>query len=579
MAVAPSAEANIDRAASPSNIVLRMLEAYPEAETRRRFSFHGRSGVARWSGGDFRSAMLRHGGHFARRGVRRELVLIFMDQSIEEIAVFFGVMAAGGIPAFLPLPSAKQDINLYWKSHKTLLELIQPRMVVASRDDIARMQDAGLDAAVEGLVWQSLEDLDATDAAPLTAADISGGGDEIAFLQHSSGTTGLKKGVMISHAALIAQIDDYAAKLGVGPGARIVSWLPMYHDMGLIACTFLPQLTGSDLALLDPFEWATEPFMLFDAIRSEKGEFVWLPNFAFEHLVRTVDPADYTDGLGSVRAFINCSEPCKAETFERFAAAFADCGVRPESLQVCYAMAETVFAASQTALGTAPKSIAVDPVALEKDRKVRLVEAGGRRLLSNGPILPGLKAHIVDDDGAAVAPDGVGEIVLEGAYLFDGYYKRPEITAERLAEGRYRTRDLGFIHEGEIYVLGRLDDLIIVHGRNYLAHEIEAVVNAVAGLKPGRNVAFPVENRQLSTDEVVVVAERDPAVEVENPAQLKTTLRLAVNEAMGLTLRDALIVDPGWLQKTTSGKISRGGNRDKYLDHMEELRAKRRRKA
>jgi acyl-CoA synthetase (AMP-forming)/AMP-acid ligase II len=494
----------------------------------------------------------------------RDLALVFMPHGIDAVICYFGLMEAGVVPSFMPLPSAKQDPARYWAAHAALLELLRPAAVIGPDSQLAEMRAAGLDHYTPRL-WTPQSLLESVTVVPSTHEPAV---DDIALLQHSSGTTALKKGVALSHRAILAQVDSYARAIAAGPEDVVVSWLPMYHDMGLIACTVMPLMLGQHVVMLDPFEWVADPQRLFAAITRHRGTLTWLPNFAFELLARTVKPLPEFD-LSSMRAFIDCSEPCKPRSFTGFGRRFAGIGVRRESLQVCYAMAETVFGVTQTRIGEAPRVLEISPSTLAARGEATPAHDGEEALplLSAGRPIEGIEVWIADEAGHAL-PDGrVGEIELRGAFLFDGYHRREALTKERFRDGRYRTHDLGFLQEGELYVLGRSDDLIIVHGRNYFAHEIEAAVNDVRGLKPGRNVAIPVFNELLSTQEVVLIAESDPGA-VFDELELKRRVKAQVLQAMGLDLRDVSIVPPGWLVKTSSGKISRGANKDKYLQPL-----------
>jgi fatty-acyl-CoA synthase len=490
------------------------------------------------------------------------VVLLFVPQGIEAIACFFGAMAAGAVPSFMPLPSAKQDPQRWWETHRTLFERIAPAAVVAPRAQLAAIAALAGAAPLRLLAIEDAPGDGAPEAPPRPPAPV-------ALLQHSSGTTGLKKGVALGHAAIAAQVDGYAAVLGAGADDTVVSWLPLYHDMGLVACTLLPLLLGQTLVLLDPFDWSAEPARLFDAITEHRAQWVWLPNFAFEHLRRTVpaDPARHD--LASVRAFIDCSEPCRPATFDRFVQAFATLGVRAEQLQVCWAMAETVFAVTQTPPGRPVRRLRVRAEALAR-QVLEPAADGDTELLSCGPLLPGCTVR-VDPPGAAV-----GELVVSAPFLFDGYHGQPERSAEVLAGGAYRSRDLGFVHEGEVYVLGRLDDLLICNGRNHLAHEVEQVAGQVDGVKAGRGVAVGLPSDERGTDDIWLVQERSGAPDAEGDRRLRRAVREAVLAETGLLLHDVLLVEPGWLVKTTSGKISRAANRAKLVAELAARLAARR---
>jgi acyl-CoA synthetase (AMP-forming)/AMP-acid ligase II len=501
----------------------------------------------------FGGARLSYGGLAERAavlgagiGVRDGVVLIFLPQDADAIATFVGVMWAGAVPSFMPLPSAKQEPTRYWSSHRALLETIAPAALVTTKTHAAAMRANALDTLVPKIV--AIEDLLA--AAPLTRAEAAP--RDVVLLQHSSGTTALKKGVALGDAAICAQVEAYAAALKADARDVVASWLPLYHDMGLIAGTLLPLMLGQTIALLDPFKWVGKPGTLFEAIRAERATLCWLPNFAFAHLVRTVSPDTKKYDLSSMRAFVNCSEPCKPATMDAFAARFAPIGAKPEMLQASYAMAETVFAVTQTPVGRAP----------------RVVERDGMRLMSSGASLGGVTLTVEDENGAALRDGAVGEFMVRAPFLFSGYNKRADLTAEKLSGGTYRTNDLGFIQDGEAYVLGRKDDLLIIHGRNYFAHEIEAVAAGVEGVKPGRVVAIGVYSEAVGSEDLLVIAEVDDAMSDEARRAFKPRLRGEILQALGADARDVHLVPPGWLVKTTSGKIARRENKAKYLKEI-----------
>jgi acyl-CoA synthetase (AMP-forming)/AMP-acid ligase II/acyl carrier protein/pimeloyl-ACP methyl ester carboxylesterase len=496
-----------------------------------------------------------------------DVVLIFLPHGYQPVAAFLGVMMAGALPSFMAYPSAKQHPEAYWSEHRALFEAIGAVAVMTDRSHAVQMREHGLDLAAKAIL--TIEDVRSVGShAVMPLLD----GDGAALLQHSSGTTSLKKGVILSHRTILRQVAAYSASLGMTSADNIVSWLPLYHDMGLIACCVTPLVLGQTVTSLDPFHWVGRPASLLDAIARYDGRFVWMPNFAFEHLVRTT-PDDFAADLSRLRAFINCSEPCKPETFERFAKRFSRNGVRLDQLQVCYAMAETVFAVSQTEVGRAPGVVSADKNALTDAQIVtRSSEpASAIRLLSAGRVLPGLDVRIFRD-GREVGENSVGEVSISGEFLFDGYFNRPDITSERLIDGRYFTRDRGFIRVSELYILGRIDELLIINGRNIQANEVEAIVSQIRGVKPGRAVAFGVYNEWIGSEELVVVAERDPHADDVIDADVLRTIRNLVFEMTNIEIKTCELVEPGWLKKTTSGKIARGENLAAFL-RMTEARS------
>ncbi|QAY95554.1 hypothetical protein CWB41_07230 [Methylovirgula ligni] len=487
---------------------------------------------------------------------QNDLVLIFLKHVPDLYGSFFGAMLSGVIPSFMPCVSARQDPKLYWSSHAELLRRIRPAAIVAARDTFADMQ-------ASGLLFDDTALIETESVAPADLALVVRDEDNIALLQHSSGTTGLKKGVALSFRAVADQIERYAAALEISETDRIVHWLPLYHDMGLIACAVLPAYLGVPTVHIDPLHWVSQPGLLLEAIAKHRGTLTWMPNFAFEHLVNICGSAAASYDLSSMRAFINCSETCKPRAFHRFEDTFAPSGVAPRQLHCCYAMAETVFAVSQTPLVRPPERIRVESSSLERGETIRRIDNGGIELLETGTPIRDMEVSILDEKAMPLPEDTVGEVALSAPFVFSGYYKDPERTAKRLRDGVYRTGDLGFVHNEKLYVLGRTDDLIIVNGRNIYAHQVEAAISEVEGLKPGRSVAVPVFDERVGSEVLIVMAERRRESERLDSAIQADVLRI-VQSVFNVLPRKVRIVDEGWLIKTTSGKISRTENLKKF---------------
>jgi acyl-CoA synthetase (AMP-forming)/AMP-acid ligase II len=477
------------------------------------------------------------------------VILIFLRHTPALYGSFFGAMLGGFVPSFMPCTSPRQDPALYWASHRAVLDRIAPGLVVADRQTLVEMAANGLG----GYPTLSIEEVGSGTAAWSVPA-----GNSIGLLQHSSGTTGLKKGVALSYDALAAQSAAYATTLGLGSKDVIASWLPLYHDMGLIACLIMPSLAGCPFVHLDPFDWIARPGRLFDAIERHKATMCWLPNFAFDHLAATVGRRGEHYELRSVRAFINCSEPCKTSSFDKFARAF---GVPADKLQCCYAMAETVFAVTQTCLGRAPARIRVRKETLERGCRVAL-DNEGVELIETGSPLPGVKLRILGERQEALPEGYFGQVSVSCPFLFAGYHAEPEKTAKRLIGREYYTGDLGFLHEGRLYVLGRFDDVIIVSGRNVYGHEIEAIVSGIEGVKPGRSVAVPQFDERSGTQGLVVIAERTGAHPDTDVARRISETILSLVNVMPHAVH---LVEEGWLVKTTSGKIMREANLRRFF--------------
>lgn len=487
------------------------------------------------------------------------VVLIFLRHREELFTSYLGCMLGGFIPSFMPCKSPRQDSSLYWNSHQALVEHINPVAIISSDDVILEMQFAGL--IDESQVVISVDSL-AQKSGQFTLRDK----DDIALLQHSSGTTGLKKGVALSYRAIHEHSISYAKSIALCDEDVIVSWLPLYHDMGLMACLITPAFHSVEIVQLDPFEWVGNPRIMFEAIAEHSGTFCWLPNFAFEHLATIVGRQSAQFDLTSMRAFINCSEPCNPLTFDRFLTTFANSGVEVNHLQCCYAMAETVFGVSQTQLNRTPKRICVEKSSLNIGNKIEVLPTGsdGRELIETGKILQNLEVTIINEDGTQLDDGIIGEIAISGDFLFDGYYLNPSQTSEHLKDGVYHTRDLGFILDNSLFVLGRFDDLIIIQGRNIYGHQIESILKDVKGVKPGRTVALGLYDEKVGSESLLLIVERDNSSSTDD-STIKGEIVKVVQSLIDVVPKVIKLVNQGWLLKTTSGKIGRLENLKKYI--------------
>lgn len=500
-------------------------------------------------------------GRLNRAGVGvGDVVLIFLQHQANLIPAFIGAQLIGAVPSFMPPISPRQDRAAYLSSHETLLRQIRPRAIIADATVAALLS---IETQTSILTMDDFKPSDAADAPPIPAYNA----DATALLQHSSGTTGLKKGVQLSYGAVLSQLHSYANALAIKGDETVVTWLPVYHDMGLIACTLLPFVLGLPIISLDPFEWMVQPYTLLESAARAENALCWLPNFAFNHMARHASRLDENVRLDNVLAFINCSEPCRPESFDSFAAAFARHGVAPTQLQTCYAMAENVFAVTQSALHAIPMRLTISANALEQGRIVApRPEEPARGLISCGRVIDGVEIQIRDETGASLDECLIGEIFIAGSSLFSGYFGQPDLTDQRLVNGWYGSRDLGFLREGELFICGRKEDLIIVAGRNLYSHDIEAILSGVPGLRPGRAVAFGVTNIETGTEDLIVLAETISADEVARAQAYSEAVRLMLGQQLLVTPREVLILAPDTLIKTTSGKTSRDENRRRYVE-------------
>ena len=389
---------------------------------------------------------------------------------------------------------------------------------------------------------------------------------EIVLLQHSSGTTGLQKGVALSHEAVFNQLENYTQAIDLAADDVIVSWLPLYHDMGLIAGFIMPILCQIPLVMMSPFDWVRAPYKLMQAITKYRGTLAWLPNFAYNFCAQKIRDR-HLEGvdLSSWRAVINCSEPIYANSHEMFLARFKEYGFRPEALASSYAMAENVFAVTQGGIHE-PLMVDVIDKQVFQEQKIARPATGGEETLtmvSSGVPIRNTEIRIFDEERRELPDRQLGEIALRSDCMLTGYYNRPNVTAQAFHGEWYLTGDLGYRVGDELYVSGRKKDLIIVGGKNIYPQDIEALAGEVQGVHPGRVVSFGVYSEQVGSEEVVVIAESDEE-DPEERKRIANQIRQSVTKGSDIALRYVEVVDRDWLIKTSSGKIARSANRIKY---------------
>jgi acyl-CoA synthetase (AMP-forming)/AMP-acid ligase II len=371
------------------------------------------------------------------------------------------------------------------------------------------------------------------------AAAVSGPASipEAAFLQFSSGTTGIKRGVLVREGAVLEQLRAYGEALALTPEDCLVSWLPLYHDMGFIACLNLPLAWGVHAVMLHPLDWVARPVSFLRAVTRYRATLAWNPNFAYAFMADRTREVDLPElELSTLRGLVNCSEPVTRESQARFSSRFASRGLREDVFLGCYAMAETTYALTHG----------------------RPVEHAGR--LSVGRALPGVELRVCDDAGAELPRGAVGELRVRSAYNADGYFENAEATAAAFEGGWYRTGDLGYQQGGEYFVCGRKKDVLIVGGVNVFPEDIEEVIGRVEGVQPGRVAVFSDFDEQAQTERVTILVEPSATA----TATLSSQLQQQVLAALQLANFSIHLVEPGWLVKSSSGKMARSANREKW---------------
>jgi acyl-CoA synthetase (AMP-forming)/AMP-acid ligase II len=522
-----------------------------------------------------------------RLGAGGQRALLLYPPGLEFVAAFFGCLYAGvvAVPAYPP------------RSARTL-----PRLLEIARDarPAVALTTAGLKTAIGALASQvpdlSALRLAATDEVPLGQADAwrdpGVSGSTLAFLQYTSGSTAAPKGVMVTHGNLLHNEEMIRQAFGQAADSVIVGWLPLYHDMGLIGNVMQPLYLGARCLLMSPIAFLQSPKRWLEAISHFRATTSGGPNFAYDLCARKVSPADRAGlDLSSWDTAFNGAEPVRAETMARFAETFGGCGFQEKAFFPCYGLAEaTLFVTGGAGAGAArgtPRVAAFHRGLLEAG-EARLLPAddpASRVLVSCGRAWLGQDLAVVDPESSTLAGDGkVGEIWVRGPSIAQGYWHRPGETAEtfdgrlapRQAPGQagvseseqdappfLRTGDLGFLDGGELFVTGRLKDLIIIRGRNLYPQDIELTVErSHPALRAGCGAAFSVE---IGSEERLVVVHElertgtadDSPLEPGGVEAIADTVRQAVAEQHEAQVQQVVLLRAGTIPKTSSGKIQR----------------------
>jgi amino acid adenylation domain-containing protein len=491
-----------------------------------------------------------------------ERALLLYPPGLDYIKAFLGCLYAGvvAVPAY---PPSRHHIDRL----RAIVEDSSPAVVLTTASLQEKLADGARMSWERGdLVWLATDDLLPEAASRWMQPQIFP--ETLAFLQYTSGSTGRPKGVMVNHGALMANEAAIQRAFAHDVESTVVGWLPLYHDMGLIGNVLQPLYVGATSVLMPPLAFLEKPVRWLRAISTYRAHTSGGPNFGYEFCLRKIKPEDrHGLDLSSWRLAFNGSEPVRASTLERFAAAFAGCGFRREAFFPCYGLAEATLFVSGACLGSGP---AVRQFSLEAPPQG---PAGGA--VRCGRVAPGHALRIVDPQTLTDCGEGqTGEIWLAGPSVASGYWGHPAETEQAFRAcmtgngggGPFlRTGDLGFLHEGELYISGRIKDILILRGRNFDPSDLERAVEEEAeGLLPGGTAAFTVTHD--GEEALVLAAEvQRQFLRAHGAAPLFRTICSAIAKQFGVDIHEIALVPPGGVPRTTSGKIRRGACRQAYL--------------
>jgi fatty-acyl-CoA synthase len=510
--------------------------------------------------------------HIRKAGIKKgDVCAIVMHHNPNFYPLYLGISRTGALPAVLAYPNPRLHPDKFRQGLEGMAQRSGLDYILTEQDldplirPLIEKPGSTIKSVFFPLEWNINEKIDPAIDAEVEQITLSVQETEPVLLQHSSGTTGLQKPVVLSHRAVLNHVTNLGNALKITEKDKLVSWLPLYHDFGLIACFHIPLAYGVTAIHINPFEWVLAPILLLEAIMKEKATMTCLPNFAYNVLAEKIHDDELNDiSLESLRTVVNSAEPIRHESHQKFVDKFKKYGFNPLALSCLYGMAELTLCLTLSSPGLPITELTVDRNELSEGKlKFADKDSVTRVCVSSGKLINGCDARVVDENRKDV-PDGVvGEIVGKSVSMFDGYRNYPEKTAEVVDNGWYYTGDYGFRYNDEFFVIGRKKDLIIVAGKNIYPEDIEDAMNQVEGLIPGRVISFGEEDEKMGTEQIVVVAESKAESDKE-----RNNLRLSILKAgmaMDVNIHKVYLVPPRWLIKSSAGKPSRKANKERIL--------------
>ncbi len=506
-------------------------------------------------------------------GLHGKNVLMFYPPGLDFIVAFFGCMYAGTIPAAAYPPRKNRSVHRI----RAIAGDCAAEAILTT-DAIARSLERNFaeDPLLASLPWHTTDTWPVTD--PSATAPVEPGFEELAFLQYTSGSTGAPKGVMVSHRNIMYNLRSLQLIFRITPDDTAVHWVPQFHDLGLIFGILETVFSGSFAVLIPPFIFISNPFFLLQAISRYRATVSGQPDFAFNHCVDKIDEALRASlDLSSLRVMYSGAEPVRKPTLDRFLSAFSPAGLKAETLIPAYGMAESTLILVGGDLTAPTRYLSVRTSALEKNLVVP-VDGDEREdvqwIASNGKPKMDTAILITDPEtGEIQQPYRVGEIWASGSTITLGYWGKPELTAQGFRAspaGRnnpvwLRTGDLGFLHNGDLYITGRIKDMIIIHGRNFYPQDIEETIEAShPSIRKSCSAAFSAEHK--GEERLALVAELGRSILPHDTEKILEAIMTAVSAEFEIRPVRIALIRSGTIIKTSSGKIMRRANRESLLD-------------
>lgn len=513
------------------------------------------------TGRDLTEASERVAAGLQRRGLEvGQSVAIMLPTCPEYFPVYVGILLAGGIPVPIYPPAHLAQVEEHVRRHVGILCNAQAVLLITTTEARAvawllRVHVPSLRKVVSA--QELLQSRDALTPVPVAAQDV-------AFIQYTSGSTGDPKGVVLTHANLLANIRAMGQAIGLRPDDVFVSWLPLYHDMGLIGAWLGTLYFGIPLVVMSPLTFLAKPVRWLQAIQTYRGTLSSAPNFAYELCVKKISDEELVGlDLSSWRLAFNGAEAVLPETLTRFGRRFAPYGFHSEALTPVYGLAECSVGLAFPPSGRGPLVDSVQRASFTYTGcavPAASDEASALSFASCGRPLPGHELRIVDASGNEVGERQEGRLEFRGASATRGYFNNPQATSQLFREGWLDSGDRGYIAGGEVFLTGRVKDIIIRGGRNIYPHEVEEAVSEIPGVRKGCVVLFGSSDQAAGTERLVVLAETRESGQRERQ-QLREAITAAVVKVLGEPADEVVLAPPRTILKTSSGKLRRAATR------------------
>jgi 1-acyl-sn-glycerol-3-phosphate acyltransferase len=494
-----------------------------------------------------------------------QTVAIMLPTSPEYFFTYLGILRAGGIPVPIYPPARPSQLEDHVRRHTGILANARTSLLISVPE--AMRVSRLLQARVPGLrtIRTPAQLLAAGQGQGQRFSAVVVRAEDVAFIQYTSGSTGQPKGVALTHANLLANIRAMASTIEATSDDVFVSWLPLYHDMGLIGAWLGSFTLGFRLVVMSPLAFLGNPRRWLEAISQHGGTLSAGPNFAYELCLKRIDEAALVGlDLSRWRLAFNGAEAVSADTVTRFAQRFAACGLRPTAMTPVYGLAEASVGLLFPPLGRGLRIDHIERETFETQRRaVPSTQSTALRFVACGRALPGHAIRIVDDTGNALPERVEGRLEFRGPSATTGYWHAPELTARLFGNSQGEWLDTGdraYLAEGDVFVTGRVKDIVIRGGRNLYPQEIEDAVGQVEGVRKGCVAVFGMHDARSGTERLVVLAEASPR-QGQDTRALRETVASAVVAAIGEPADEILLVPPHTVLKTSSGKVRRSACR------------------